>query len=201
MRAIWDDGQRPAPLQDLLDVALPAMAARAPCPESADSLVRIATAARLTGRPGAAPQRLPVCTWFDRALDQPTTVPDLAALFAALRALSPLMIWRQRPGDATASANFPQAHANAMLLGPGGIEDRQDLWLGLSILAPQTRYPDHNHKPEETYLVLSRGEFKQGTSDWFEPGLGGSFYNPPDIWHAMRSGAGPLFALWALWAG
>lgn len=199
MRAIWDDGRRPVALQALVDVALPAMVARASCPESAESLVRIATAARLTGRAGAAPQHLPVCAWLDQVLDQPPAEPDLAALFAALRALAPLMVWRRRPGDASASANFADAHANAMLLGPGGIEDRQDLWLGLSLLAPHTRYPDHRHSPEETYLVLSPGEFRHGDSDWFQPGMGGSFYNTPDIEHAMRSGEAPLFALWALW--
>lgn len=191
--------QRPVELQNLLDVALPAMAARAASLESAASLARIAAAARQPGAPGAAPQRLPVCALLDQVLDQTPAAPDLAALFAALLALAPRMVWRRRSGDASASANFAEAHANAMLLGPGGIENRQDLWLGLSLLAPHTRYPDHCHKPEETYLVLSPGEFRHGASDWFQPGMGGSFYNTPDIVHAMRSGAAPLFALWALW--
>ena len=50
----------------------------------------------------------------------------------------------------------------------------------------------------QTYLVLSDGEFRQGSGDWFTPGVGGSFYNTPFITHAMRSADTPLFALWAL---
>lgn len=84
-----------------------------------------------------------------------------------------------------------------MIVGPGGVEDRDDLWLGVSLLAPHVHYPYHNHAPEETYLVLSGGEFMQEET-WFSPGIGGSFYNPPGIKHAMRSGDKPLFAIWAL---
>jgi hypothetical protein len=86
-----------------------------------------------------------------------------------------------------------------MILGPAGLEHRTDVWLGVSLMAPSVRYTDHAHAPEETYLVLSEGEFRQGEADWFTPGVGGSFYNPPWIKHAMRSGAAPLFAFWALW--
>ncbi|WP_323717123.1 dimethylsulfonioproprionate lyase family protein [Paracoccus aminovorans] len=191
---------RPAPLQSLLDAALPALRARAHDGDSPASVERIAAAWETVAAPGAKPARLPVCEWFDRVLDDPPEAADLAALFAALRELSPLLCWRRHSGGDTASANLAESHANAMLLGPGGIEDRRDLWLGLSVLAPQTRYPDHHHAPEETYLVLSPGQFRHGDSDWFEPGMGGSFYNPPGIVHAMRSGDAPLFALWALWA-
>lgn len=192
---------RPQALQDLLDVALPAMQARAQDGDSPASLRRIAEALHHTERPGARPAVLPVCEWLDPALDRPVGDSDLAALMGAIRQLSPLLCWRRRSGDHTASANFPDSHANAMLLGPGGIEERRDLWLGLSLLAPQTRYPDHQHSPEETYLVLSPGQFRRNGSDWFEPGVGGSFFVPPNAVHAMRSGDEPLFALWALWAG
>jgi hypothetical protein len=85
-----------------------------------------------------------------------------------------------------------------MIVGPGGIEEREDLWLGVTLMAPNVRYPDHFHEPEETYLVLSDGEFRQGEGDWFAPGVGGAFYNLPNIKHAMRSGERPLLAFWAL---
>lgn len=111
----------------------------------------------------------------------------------------PTLIWRKRiDPNGTASANFEDGHANAMILGPGGLEERSNLLLGVSLMAPHVRYPDHSHAPEETYLVLSDGEFKQGESEWFSPGVGGTFYNPPGINHAMRSVDSPLFALWAL---
>ena len=87
-----------------------------------------------------------------------------------------------------------------MIVGPGGLERRTDAWLGVSLLAPDVRYPDHRHPPEETYLVMSDGEFSQRGGPWFRPGIGGSFYNEPGITHAMRSFDDPLFAFWALWS-
>lgn len=87
-----------------------------------------------------------------------------------------------------------------MIVGPGGFEARGDVWLSVSLLAPHVRYPDHTHAPEETYLVMSPGEFSQNDGPWFEPGLGGPFYNPPGILRAMRAGDGPLLAFWALYA-
>lgn len=86
-----------------------------------------------------------------------------------------------------------------MILGPAGLENRTDVWLGVSLLAPHVRYTDHSHAPEETYLVLSDGQFQHGESAWLSPGVGGSSYNPPWVRHAMRSGTAPLLALWALW--
>lgn len=192
---------RPEPLQTLVDALLPALRSRARDGDSPASVERMARAVATTGSPGAAPGTLPVCDWFEEAAARDPGADDLSALLAALRELFPLMIWRRRAGGATASANFPDAHGNAMLLGPGGIEDRHDLWIGISLLAPHTRYPDHNHRPEETYLVLSPGAFRKEGRDWFEPGVGGSFFVPPNAVHAMRSGDEPLFALWSLWNG
>lgn len=186
-------------LQAFLDVALPAMRARAHGGRSSASLTAISQAVATEGAPGAAPADLPVVQrWLAPALDRVVDYQDLSDLLGAVRALAPHLCWRKRVGDATASANFQDNHANAMLLGPGGIEERRDLWIGLSLIAPDTRYPDHQHAPEETYLVLSPGSFRQGAGDWFQPGVGGSFYNPPDIIHAMRAEVEPLFALWAL---
>ena len=67
-----------------------------------------------------------------------------------------------------------------------------------TLLAPHVRYPVHNHAPEEVYLVLSDSWFQHGEGVWFEPGIGGTFYNTPHIKHAMASGAAPLFAIWCL---
>src|SRR3546814_4256147 len=84
---------------------------------------------------------------------------------------------------------------------PRGLEDRNDLSIGASLLAPQVRYPDHRHAPEEVYFVLSPGRFQHGASDWFEPGIGGTLYNEPNIEHAMASDDAPPLVLWCLWMG
>lgn len=125
--------------------------------------------------------------------------PGLSRLIERFRTLEPRLQWRRKTtADTSASENFDEGHANAMIIGPGGLEERSDLWLGVTLMAPNVRYPDHDHAPEEVYLVLSPGEFRQGDGDWFSPGVGGSFYNLPGIKHAMRSGSAPLLALWAL---
>ena len=144
--------------------------------------------------------RLPACVYLEAALDLETEEPVLQELVDRFRLIEPLLEWRRRPtyDKLTASENFVDGHANAMILGPGGIEERQDVWLGVTLLAPNVRYPDHTHTPEEVYLVLSEGEFLQDERGWFTPGVGGSFYNVPHIRHAMRSGDSPLFAFWAL---
>jgi quercetin dioxygenase-like cupin family protein len=95
---------------------------------------------------------------------------------------------------------FAAGHANANLLGPypEALERRDDVWVGVSLMAPEITYPDHNHPPEEVYLALSRGYWRQNTHPWHEPGIGGVVYNPPGITHAMRSGPEPFLAIWCL---
>ena len=113
--------------------------------------------------------------------------------------MEPHLCGRRRGGAAPmASPSFGEGHANAMIVGPGGIEERRDVWVGMSLLAPDVRYPDHSHSPEEIYLVLTGGEFRQADGAWFEPGVGGTFYNEPGILHAMASGDKPLLAVWCL---
>lgn len=158
----------------------------------------------LLGAPGSTSEkpgsRLPVCSFLEDALSLQTGHSSLDRLIDRFQAIEPLLEWRRRPtyDKLTASENFVDGHANAMILGPSGIEERRDVWLGVTLLAPNVRYPDHDHTPEEVYLVLSDGEFLQDGRGWFSPGIGGSFYNVPHIRHAMRSGDNPLLAFWAL---
>ena len=142
------------------------------------------------GEPAAPkPASLPVCAMLDEVLAPATP------LHAALRPLVSDLTWYRRPGG---DDRFQASHANAMLVGPNGLEAREDLWVGATLLAPKIDYPVHHHPPEEIYLVLSEGDWWREGTGWFTPGLGGTLYNQPDVRHAMRSHARPLFALWAL---
>lgn len=192
--------ERPTALQDFLDAASLAFDECAHDPQGRASVERIfARLATVQPVRTKIAQRLPVCDrHLDDALANATGRPVLDRLVERFRALEPQLEWRARKGDETAGAGFADGHANVMIVGPGGFENRDDLWFGVSLLAPRVRYPDHDHAPEETYLVLSDGEFMHGDSDWFSPGVGGSFYNPPGIRHAMRAGDRPLFAFWVL---
>ena len=190
-------------LTDFLDAARAAFTAKVVEPEAEASLSRIFTALESPGAMSGAPGvRLPTCAHLAEAADL-ENFQDLSLhrLIETFLALEPDLQWGLRKGDWTnAGPGFAENHANAMIVGPGGAERRSDVWIGVSLVAPNIRYPDHTHPPEETYLVLSPGQFMQGADNWSEPGVGGTLYNPPGILHAMLSGDAPLFAFWALWA-
>jgi quercetin dioxygenase-like cupin family protein len=162
---------------------------------------RIFAALRTTSPPGerSGAARLPVCRHLAAALEhvgrQSGPVRALADAFAVIE---PQLDWKVRNGAEAHGAPFLNGHANATLVGSEGLEIRSDIWIGVSLLAPHTRYPDHRHPPEEIYVVLSDGEWRQGNDPWHEPGIGSLVYNPPNIVHAMRSSERPLLALWFL---
>lgn len=144
--------------------------------------------------------RLPVCQHsIEAALSglaaRPSPLPELAAAFAAVEAG---LSWSRRRSATPADEPFYSSHANAMIIGPGGLEERQDVQLGVTVMPPHALYPDHDHPPEEVYVAMSGGQWWNAAMDWTEPGPGGVIYNPRGIRHAMRAGEGPLLALWFL---
>ena len=143
--------------------------------------------------------RLPVCTEFERACGSARRhSPAIAALADRLTALEPRLAWSRRPGAETHGDHFARNHANALIIGEGGLETSADVRIGVSLLAPRTTYPDHRHPPEEVYIALSPGEWRQNDGPWGAPGIGGLVHNPPGILHAMRSAEAPLLAVWCL---
>jgi hypothetical protein len=196
--------------------ALEAAFAAAPMPTVARAAVdRVFAAACLPAPPPSAlyapvasgvhnGESLPVTALFPEALRALIPRGDaLGGLARALQDLAPNLVWSTRKAvGPSASAGFAQAHANCFVMGPGAIqsvaEPRDDLWIGISLMAPDTRYPDHDHAPEEVYLVLTPGEFWHRDSEWITPGIGGTVHNTPGIRHAMRSGSAPFLAIWVL---
>ena len=187
-------------LQSFVDAADLAFDKFAQDANSRRSIRQIFAALKTTGaeRTGVG-CRLPVCSHLYDTLGVETAHESLRGLVDRFKIIEPLLEWRRRSVyDSSASDNFVDGHANAMIIGPNGLEERGDIWLGVTLMAPNVRYPNHAHAPEEVYLVLSKGEFRQEDGAWFSPGIGGSFYNDPNIRHAMRSVETPLLALWAL---
>ena len=162
---------------------------------------RIFTRLKAPGEPGnVAPNQLPVTRHLDAALDAAGAASaNVQAHAMALRVLAPRLAWYRRPGADSVGAAFADGHANALVVGVGGLEERGDVRIGVSLLAPDLVYPDHSHPPEEVYLVFSPGCWRQAEAPWHAPGLGGVVHNPPGILHAMRAGRAPLLATWCLW--
>jgi quercetin dioxygenase-like cupin family protein len=145
-------------------------------------------------------RRLPACQHLHAALNSARQAsPELDRLASAFAALEPHLKWISRNTSGPfASENWAKGHANSIIVGKGGVEDRDDVLVGVSLLAPHVRYPDHHHPPEEIYLVMTPGRFMHGSSGWFEPGRGGTLHNEPNINHAMASDESPLLAFWCL---
>ena len=155
------------------------------------------------GEPGNdQAQTLSACRHLEPALDNaragPAPIPALAEAFFRL---TPRLSWQRRAGAETHGAQFYDGHANTSIVGPEGLERRGDVLIGASLVAPRVRYPEHNHPPEELYVVMSEGDWYREEAGWYTPGVGGVVYHSSGVSHAMRSGPVPLLAIWCLWVG
>src|SRR4051812_45136489 len=162
---------RNADLQAALDLLCRSVAADAARSAETERVLRIVEERLRTVPDGdpvtPEPLRLPVCALLDEVLAPATP------LHAAFRAIEPSLAWHCRKGGG-GNERFRSCHANATLVGPGGLEVREDLWIGATLMAPNTDYPVHHHPPEEIYLVLSEGDWWRESSGWFTPGRGGT---------------------------
>lgn len=190
---------RSTELQAFLDALQAALAVGAP-PGSGDAAAADrASAALVDPAPGETPRRTVqhACRVLPDALANAREL-GMASLADAFAAIEPGLAWHAREDRVGADANFPTSHANAVIVGAGGLEPRADVRIGVSLMAPHTAYPNHRHPPEEVYVSMSAGHWRQERGPWFEPGPGGTVYNEPNIVHAMRSGEAPLLAIWTL---
>jgi hypothetical protein len=119
---------------------------------------------------------------------------DLQRVARAFEALEPFVPWVR---GRTLGSGYP-IDLHAVIVGPNGLEPREDAEIGVSLMAPGSAYVDHHHPPPEVYLVLSGGEWRHSADPWFTPGVGGIVYNRPHIVHNMRATDAPLFAFWCL---
>lgn len=192
-------------LQRLIDVTQRTIAARVSSTDAAGAACQRIFAALEAPGPQQSPSRLetpPACAHLRNAIEGAAAAAaparELAEAFAAIE---PRLRWQRRPGAEQVPGNFADGHANATIVGEGGLEARDDVRIGVSLMAPDVQYPDHRHPPEELYAVLSLGHWRQEARPWHEPGIGGVVYNQPNVIHAMRSTQRPLLAIWCLWQG
>lgn len=188
-------------LQRFIDATEAGIRARAAqFPDAMPMAGRIFAALKDAGgvRAGNTPTRVAACGHLERALRQARGGPvrELADAFAAIE---PGLAWHRRPGSAEVDGDFHDSHANAVIVGEGGLEARQDARIGVSLVAPNIPYPRHRHPPEELYVVLSPGKWMQDDNPLSYKRSGDLVHNVPNTWHAMQATNVPLLAIWCLW--
>jgi len=190
---------RPA-LQEFLAALEAAIASARPTEPAAQVVRRVFDAESSAAEPPvAAGESPPVCALLDQALATAKASGSPAATVAdRLAVLAPRLNWARRPGSQAAAPTFRDGHANAYIIGPGGMESRNRVMIGVSLMAPDLQYPDHRHPPAEVYYSLSPGSWRQGDGPWVTPGIGGLVYNSSNVVHSMRSSDLPLLAIWCL---
>ena len=108
------------------------------------------------------PRRLPACQHLPDAINLAKSAsPELARLARAFEAIEPSLAWMVRAsGGPFASANWPEGHANATIIGSASaLEIRDDIAIGASLLAPNVRYPDHSHRSRRGLPLADAGPF------------------------------------------
>jgi len=190
-------------LQRFLDATRDAIAGQGPrlgpaAPVADRIFAALGNAAPQAGHPAGS--RLPACVHLAKALAAARAAsPRVARVADAFAVIAPALPWTRASNAEIAGSDFADNHANAIIVGPSGLEPRDDVRVGVSLMGPGLQYPDHHHPPEEIYLALSQGAWRQADGPWHEPGPGGVVFNPPDVVHAMRSADDPLLAIWCLW--
>ena len=145
------------------------------------------------------PQQVPGCRLLPEIFRNISAeAQPIADLGEAVAELSPRLTWTRRKNADEGGTVFYDGHANATVVGAGGLEERGDVWIALTLMAPRLVYPEHSHPPEEVYVALTPGEWWNAGMDWTNPGIGGLIYNPHGILHTMRSGDQPFLAVWCL---
>jgi len=120
-------------------------------------------------------------------------------LVAAVCRAAPSLAWRQTYTANELDAAFLDNYGWCEILGATGPLSSEQIACGFLILGPSTHYPRHRHEAEELYLPLSgSAAWQQGDAVWRERSPGTPIHHAGDEPHAMRTGAGPLLALY-LW--
>lgn len=156
-----------------------------------------------------AAARLPVLRWLpqlagDASAFVATTFGAAsvgADLVAAVCRAAPLLDWRQTYSAADLDAAFLENYGWSEIVGSVGPIRSEHIACGLLILGPATFYPHHRHAAEELYVPLSgMAAWQQSDMVWREHAPGTPIHHRSEEPHAMRTGAGPLLALY-VWRG
>ena len=128
--------------------------------------------------------------------------PDYIAHMTVVQSHSPCLsivqeIYRGLDWYQSAKSNSPYTQ----IVGPSCRIAREDFRLGLLLLPENIVYPNHQHSPDEVYIVLA------GSGEWslnrgtFDNKTAGNIIDIPSMTiHAMRTSTTPALMLWS-WTG
>ena len=194
---------RPAELSQLFasaECALRSAVTENPRAAAATDRIFSAIAAHEARISPAPATRLPVLDFLGDIVNRTRNAPSpVAQLASAMLDLSPSLVWNQRAGASRVGEPFLSGHANTLIAGVGGYEERSDVIVGGSLLAPGITYPEHKHAPEEMHIVISGGDWYNELEGWYTPPIGGVIYHRSWLRHAMRSSEQPLLTVWCLY--
>jgi Dimethlysulfonioproprionate lyase len=210
-----DPSERPALLRRFLDALGEALVCAGSSSEDRGTAAALDGFARLTHSidpmsdwpdRDVSPARLPVCRFWDSALDAGAR-GAAGPLSSALRALGPSLSWtqnpnyrRQPPGPAFLE-NYGYAVIAGPADGPPGLALDSRLAVGVLLLGPGTLYPLHEHPAVEIYCPLTLdAEWWLGDGPWRREPPAAIIYHAPGVRHAMRAGLSPLLAVY-VWRG
>jgi mannose-6-phosphate isomerase-like protein (cupin superfamily) len=138
-------------------------------------------------------QHLPRCAQL-----APAAASDLAE---GLARLAPMLRWGQTYTPADFGQRFIDNYGWMELFGLRGHFANDRIAAGFLVLGPDVHYPDHHHAAEEIYIPLTGGAWwKMGEGAFRIRPAGEVIHHPPNVSHAMKTGAAPLLALY-LWRG
>ncbi len=172
-----------------------------------------ASALRACGQPdtsdlAARLDSLPTIARFDRTRESPLaasfladalTTPGHHALADHIPADPAALPWTE--GTLPMPASFRGRYMFTKLAGPDAPLRADGFYFGLYLQSPETFYPSHWHRAEEHYYVLSGShDWQKGDGPFVRHPAGTLIHHRPDEPHAMRTGAGPLLAMWT-WTG
>lgn len=158
----------------------------------------------LAGLDRAMPQRplqprsLPVTRHLARCVALSQTGRRLAS---ALAAQADALCWGQTYTAEDFGADFLAGYGWMELFGARGHFVHDAVAGGFLLLGPHIVYPDHHHTAEEIYIPMTGGAaWRMGGGAFAGRAADTVIHHPPDVSHAMRTGAEPLLALY-LWRG
>jgi hypothetical protein len=107
------------------------------------------------------PRTLPTCSFLDPAIaGAKHEPPHIARVAIAIKGLAPALCWRLK---ASGDPVFANGYANADILGsvPEALEQRDDVRIGLSLMALGITYPDHAHPPGKHQIARNGSQLER----------------------------------------